>query len=205
LDEPLSNLDAELRVRMRFELSRLHRRLGTTTIHVTHDQGEAMTLADRLVVIDQVRMVQSGPPLALYQRTCHRFVAGFLGSPRMSLLPVRVEQIEGTRVTVMLGNSTRIQLSAGAAAVTEGAEVTLGIRPEHLQPGVGQPNAIKGSVALVEHLGDHALAYLEWNGNAPPLVLRLGVEVLPAVGESLWIALPAKHCHLVDREGKALL
>jgi ABC-type sugar transport system ATPase subunit len=201
LDEPLSNLDADLRLRMRFELAHLHRRLGTTMIYVTHDQVEAMTLADRLVVIDAGRVMQSGPPLELYHHPKNLFVAGFLGSPRMNLLPGRLQEIGPDRVTVVLSGGVRIPVRVAGTRAFEGAPVTLGIRPEHAGLNARGDRGIQGKVARVEHLGDHALVYLEWAEGRPPFVVRTPGSDPPRVGDMLPIRLPTEALHLFDEKG----
>jgi multiple sugar transport system ATP-binding protein len=131
-DEPLSNLDASLRVQMRVELARLHRELGTTMIYVTHDQAEAMTLGDRIVVLNQGRIEQAGPPRELYERPANQFVAGFLGTPRMNFIERTID----------------------------GEKVTIGIRAEHLAlADVSSADTVDDTVAHVEYLGDHVIVY----------------------------------------------
>nr|P18813.1 RecName: Full=Maltose/maltodextrin import ATP-binding protein MalK [Klebsiella aerogenes] len=134
LDEPLSNLDAALRVQMRIEISRLHKRLGRTMIYVTHDQVEAMTLADKIVVLDAGRVAQVGKPLELYHYPADRFVAGFIGSPKMNFLPVKVTATAIEQVQVELPNRQQVWLPVDSAHVQVGANMSLGIRPEHLLP-----------------------------------------------------------------------
>ncbi|WP_018608571.1 ABC transporter ATP-binding protein [Uliginosibacterium gangwonense] len=158
-DEPLSNLDAELRVHMRIEIARLHRELGTTTIYVTHDQVEAMTLADKIVVLRAGLVEQVGAPLELYDNPANTFVAGFIGSPRMNFFNGRVKDNDGTHCQVELADF-------GGAAVTiplkgtmpeEGKEVSLGIRPEHFHDdGDGLLNL---KLDMLEHLGGETFAY----------------------------------------------
>ncbi len=131
-DEPLSNLDADLRVRMRHELARLHKRLGSTMIYVTHDQVEAMTLADRLVVLDKGRISQVGTPLEIYARPANVFTAGFIGSPRINLLDATVIERRGDEVLLEFAGGARFA-RAGADTLRAGDQVTLGLRPEHLR------------------------------------------------------------------------
>jgi len=150
-DEPLSNLDAELRVEMRVELSRLHQRLGATMIYVTHDQVEAMTLADKIVVLRDGRIEQAGAPLELYDNPANRFVAGFIGSPAMNFLDGRAQ---GGRVALPGGLSLTL---ASAAAPPDGAAVTVGARPEHL--GLTDGDAFR--VDVIEHLGGVSYLHLE--------------------------------------------
>jgi len=202
-DEPLSNLDAELRVRMRLEFVRLHRRLGTTMVYVTHDQVEAMTLADRMVVLDAGQVVQVGRPLALYHRPCNRFVAGFIGSPRMNFLQGRLVPANVEGAMVELADGTRLQVAVDATAARSGDEVTLGIRPEHLEMvGAEGKNRLPATVSLVEQLGDHNLIHLEWRENH--LVMRTDSGTSPKVDTVLSLSLAPQHCHLFDHAGAAL-
>jgi len=201
-DEPLSNLDAALRVHMRLEFVRLHRRLGTTMVYVTHDQVEAMTLADRMVVLHAGEVEQVGKPLELYHHPRNRFVAGFIGSPQMNFLPAELLGGGATGTEVVLCDGTRLQVGVNASGRAPGEAVILGIRPEHLQlTGEGQ-NRVQATISLVEQLGDHSLIHLEWQGGA--LVLRDGSEPTLAVGVECWLCLPHEHCHLFTAEGEAL-
>ena len=156
-DEPLSNLDAALRTQMRVEMARLHATLQASIIYVTHDQAEAMTLADRIVVFNGGRIEQAGPPLELYRHPANTFVAGFLGSPRINLLAARVVAMAPQRLTLALGAAGEIELAIDAPQLHTGDTVTIGIRPEQLAT-VSQPPAGRAtlavSVQLVEHLGD---------------------------------------------------
>jgi len=156
-DEPLSNLDAELRVQMRVELSTLHKRLASTMIYVTHDQTEAMTMADRIVVLRAGRVEQAGPPLELYNRPANRFVAGFIGSPRMNFLSGRVIGGTGSAVRVAVGGLPEVTVHGVAAEAIE-EEITLGIRPEHV--GFTDHGGLPGTVDLVEHMGGESFVYL---------------------------------------------
>jgi multiple sugar transport system ATP-binding protein len=202
LDEPLSNLDAALRVRMRLEFVRLHRRLGTTMVYVTHDQVEAMTLADRMVVIDAGAVVQVGRPLELYHRPRNRFVAGFIGSPQMNFLPGQLAQGDESGVTVQLADGSRLQVAAEGSGCKVGEKVTLGIRPEHLSLEGEGDNRLQATVSLVEQLGDHTLIHLEWQ--EAHLVVRGTSEQAHEVGDRLLLGLPRQHCHLFDEAGEAL-
>src|SRR5258705_1066517 len=142
-DEPLANLDAKLRVQMRFEIQKLHRQLATTSLYVTHDQVEAMTLAQRMVVMNAGRAEQIGTPMDVYEYPATQFVAGFIGSPSMNFLPGRVE---GLRVVLEGGGA--VPIAAGRAA--EGAQVIAGIRPEHLAPTAEAQSWLGGTLELVE-------------------------------------------------------
>ncbi|MBO9170569.1 sn-glycerol-3-phosphate ABC transporter ATP-binding protein UgpC [Rhizobium sp. L245/93] len=149
-DEPLSNLDAKLRVQMRAEIKTLHQKVQTTSIYVTHDQIEAMTLADRIVVLNQGRIEQHGTPLELYRTPANLFVAGFIGSPAMNVLDGVVEGLAGEPV-VRLKDGTALRIAA-ERRVTSGQEVTIGLRPENLNPG-GKGSPLSGRTLLVEPTG----------------------------------------------------
>jgi multiple sugar transport system ATP-binding protein len=163
-DEPLSNLDAELRVQMRVELVGLHDRLGATMIYVTHDQVEAMTMADRIAVLNKGQVEQIGAPLELYRQPRNLFVAGFIGSPRMNLMPTIVRATGPMGVTVDLPGGVPILVPVSAKDITEGQQLTLGLRPEHL--GIGEAVGGAGEALLpaqtkmVEHLGGEILAHV---------------------------------------------
>jgi multiple sugar transport system ATP-binding protein len=202
LDEPLSNLDADLRARMRVELAQLHRRLGATMVYVTHDQVEAMTLADRLVLLQEGRIAQCGAPLELYQRPRSLFVARFLGGTRMNLLPARLIGTGRRETLVEVAGGVRIKAEVDSSRAGEGEPVTLGVRPEDLRPGEAR-NALSGRVGLVERLGDHALVYCNLDGVEEPLVLRCAGAPLPVPGELLRPGFPAAAGHLFDRCGNA--
>ncbi|MCH2132593.1 MAG: sn-glycerol-3-phosphate ABC transporter ATP-binding protein UgpC [Phycisphaerales bacterium] len=160
LDEPLSNLDAKLRGEMRTELRRLHRQLGATMVHVTHDQEEAMTLGDRLVVMKDGIVQQCGPPVELYREPVNRFVASFIGTPEMNFLEGVIE--EGG---VFTSGSVRIELPKGRwPSVSVGQQVTLGVRPEHLERVADSDAMFTGEAEVVEQLGDRTDVILV-NGN----------------------------------------
>ncbi|HEV7912547.1 MAG TPA: sn-glycerol-3-phosphate ABC transporter ATP-binding protein UgpC, partial [Albitalea sp.] len=170
-DEPLSNLDAALRVQMRVELSRLHQELKTTMIYVTHDQVEAMTLADRIVVLNAGRIEQVGTPLALYHRPANRFVAGFIGSPKMNFIDGQLAANGAGGALVKLGEGSTVAVAANAAALRVGAPVIVGVRPEHAiaraQAGDG---SVPAPVQLAEHLGDTTYLHLLLGGaSATPM------------------------------------
>jgi multiple sugar transport system ATP-binding protein len=196
LDEPLSNLDARLRASMRVEIARLHRQLGTTMVYVTHDQVEAMTLGQRIVVLDGGRIQQIDTPMALYRRPANRFVAGFLGSPAMNLLRGRLVREAGA--VLDLGDGLRIPL--GDADVPEsawGREVSLGVRPEHLLPADGAAS-FQPQVELVEPVGNEVFANLRHGPHA--LVARFAAEQPPEPGQPLAVAVSPRHLHLFDAE-----
>ncbi|WP_395703360.1 ABC transporter ATP-binding protein [Aquabacterium sp.] len=187
-DEPLSNLDAALRVQMRMELARLHRELGTTMVYVTHDQVEAMTLGQRIAVFDRGRLVQAGSPLDLFDRPSNRFVAGFLGSPRMNFLPLPALAAGGPRLP----------------ALPDGA-CTLGVRPEHLRPADGA-DGLRVTVDLVERLGDSDVVHATLDGGAGiGVAMRLPARAADyAPRTRLTLQPDLQRLHWFDADGRAL-
>ena len=204
-DEPLSNLDAALRQNMRVELSRLHQELGTTMIYVTHDQVEAMTLADRIVVFDGGVVQQVGTPVALYENPSNLFVAGFLGAPRINLIEGTLAAGAAQFAVVQLPVLGSVQVAADAGRGVPGGSVTLGIRPEHLQLTSGHDvNAFPARIELVEYLGDHLLAYVSVAGAKDALCLKLaGHTTRLRSGDGVFVRLPPEHCQLFDSAGAA--
>ncbi|MDQ2890428.1 MAG: sn-glycerol-3-phosphate ABC transporter ATP-binding protein UgpC [Gemmatimonadota bacterium] len=196
-DEPLSNLDAKLRAEMRRELAALHRRLGTTMIYVTHDQLEAMTLGDRIVVMNQGRVCQIGAPTAVYDSPNDIFVATFLGSPPMNLLA-------GSLVSSQAGTSFRPDAQPGAnvsvmpAKLCSRSRVIVGVRPEHLRvgPETSDPHKLSAVVELVEPLGHDQLVHLRMGDVA--LVARTDRTNAPSVEARVWLSLDAGGIHLFD-------
>jgi multiple sugar transport system ATP-binding protein len=200
LDEPLSNLDAALRVTMRSELSRLRKRLQTTMVYVTHDQVEAMTMADRLVVLNGGHVEQFGPPLEIYHRPQTLFAAGFLGSPRMNFLKGEIAAISSEGVTVKLGDGTSVLASVSGEGVKVGDAVTVGVRPEHLQVSAAE-GPRKATVQLVEDLGDHSIMHLDSTDGR----ILVKVEEPPAgEGATVSFELPADECHVFKADKRAL-
>jgi sn-glycerol 3-phosphate transport system ATP-binding protein len=193
-DEPLSNLDAKLRVQMRGEIKRLQRRLGTTSVYVTHDQSEAMTMADRLVVLRDGRAEQIGTPLDLYRRPDTLFVASFIGSPAMNILTAIVEG-EGRNARV--GASILLPLPGGGLPGKDGRPVLLGIRPEHFVIDGAAP-LMELTVELIEHLGSETLLQA-WLGETPVTVSMDGA-VVAAVGDIMPLSLDPQALHLFDPE-----
>jgi sn-glycerol 3-phosphate transport system ATP-binding protein len=191
-DEPLSNLDAKLRVQMRIEIKHLHRDIGTTSVYVTHDQVEAMTLGDRLIVMNAGRAEQIGGPLEVYERPATTFVAGFIGSPAMNMLPARLAgdasgvELDGVRLPV--------SIPIGPA----GREVTLGIRPEHVGLGQGRADAVPFKVDFVEALGADTLAHGLLGEGRLQLTVRLPGSVRVAAGDALSLVVPPERLHLFD-------
>jgi multiple sugar transport system ATP-binding protein len=202
-DEPLSNLDASLRVKMRHEFARLHDTLETTMIYVTHDQVEAMTLADRIVVLKDGIIEQTGSPNELYKYPANRFVAGFIGSPAMNVLAGSVVESRQNHTIVRLESGATIRVNAGAKGLSPGVPVTLGIRPEHLTTA-GDHNLIETEVTLVEPLGSHSYVYLKTPDAGEPLIFRGSGDFPGAKGDKVTVCLPADDCHLFVENGRSV-
>ena len=203
LDEPLSNLDAGLRVTMRAELAALHERLGTTMVYVTHDQVEAMTLSTRVVVLEKGRVSQFGSPLELFHRPANLFVAGFIGSPRMNLLPVRTTATDATRVTVSgidFAQPLTVELAARAAA---NGDLTLGIRPDQLQIGAPGDGQLAATVRLVERLGTESHVHIALADGTPLTVITNGTHPARA-HDRVGLTMPTDAVHLFTPAGDAL-
>lgn len=195
-DEPLSNLDAELRVQMRVEISKLHEQLGNTMVYVTHDQVEAMTMADKIVVLRDGRVEQVGAPLELYHNPVNQFVAGFIGSPRMNFLNAKVLE--------MNGNMAHLQLSGGETfsmtldrPVKVNDVLLMGIRPEHLLIGGIGDVTIPLNVDVVEALGGTTFAYTEYAGEDQVVVVADGSHIIPR-GKTIEVSFKLDHVHLFD-------
>ncbi|MBH9551770.1 ABC transporter ATP-binding protein [Inhella gelatinilytica] len=204
-DEPLSNLDAALRVRMRYEFAKLHDELKTTMVYVTHDQVEAMTLADRIVVLSSGKIEQVGSPLELYEHPCNLFVAGFIGSPKMNFIEGELALIKDDQVEVKLASGLRLRVRVDARRARVGEPVTLGIRPEHIRIG-GPDNLLQGTVAFVESLGGTTFAYCPFPGVEEALTCqfegRNGADRVRA-GDTLDLHFPAEAIYLFDAQGQA--
>ncbi len=202
-DEPLSNLDAALRVRMRYEFAKLHQELKTTMVYVTHDQVEAMTLADRIVVLQAGKIEQVGSPLELYDHPCNLFVAGFIGSPRMNLLTAQITSCTSQGLKLQLASGASIHCTVDGSGCAPGQQVTLGIRPEHLRPGSGE-NSIEASVTFVESLGSSTQGYCSYPGTEEELICTLDDEHGARGGDKLALLLPATACYVFSADGLAL-
>ena len=201
-DESLSNLDAALRVDMRMEIAKLHADLGATMIYVTHDQVEAMTLADKIVVLDGGVVQQVGSPIELYQRPANLFVAGFIGSPKMNFMEVTVETVEPGFITVSGKDVAPLRIPALTEGVSANNLLTIGIRPHDLSPaGSG---AIVGRVGLIERLGNETIVNLDLPSGTTFLAVLDGDQAM-RVGDSLTLAVDPAKAILFDKEGKALL
>jgi sn-glycerol 3-phosphate transport system ATP-binding protein len=201
-DEPLSNLDAKLRVQMRSELQALHQRLKTTTLYVTHDQVEAMTLAQRMLVMNAGRTEQIGAPLEVYSRPASTFVAGFIGSPPMNLIPGRIA--EGGKALASDGD-VHVRLPSPRADL-DGRNVLLGVRPEHLEGCEERDAAMRPDIDFIELLGSDSLVYghLGADKRGARVAARLHTSVVAKEG-CLPLRFAANHMHLFDPEsGKRL-
>ncbi len=198
-DEPLSNLDADLRVRMRYEFASLHRQLGTTTLYVTHDQVEAMTLADRIIVLRDGVIEQVGSPRQLYEQPANIFVAQFLGTPRMNILAATA--VEGGQAR--LADGRRIALPALAAPLAPDTPLSVGIRPEDI--AIGEvPGALPFTIGFVERLGGLATVHLQTPDGGEPIACQLRDDGSLSEGAAVAALFPPERLHLFDAAGLAL-
>ena len=200
-DEPLSNLDAELRVQMRVEIAKLHQDLGTTMIYVTHDQVEAMTLADKIVVLRAGNVEQIGSPLHLYNDPDNQFVAGFIGSPKMNFLKARVDGVEGRTATIGLvdQHDTRLTMPIDDAPAP-GTSVRLGIRPEHVAMANGADFRIELQAEVTEQLGGESYIYAHAASGEPLVVQQQGYSPVKS-GEKVAFTFDAESAFLFTQEG----
>ncbi|WP_355660444.1 ABC transporter ATP-binding protein [Halomonas salifodinae] len=202
-DEPLSNLDASLRVQMRNEIARLHHRLGSTMIYVTHDQVEAMTLADKIVVLNAGRVEQVGSPHELYQRPATKFVAGFIGSPTMNFLPATLVAGGPEGCRVHSPGLHELALPQDTTDHAAGAALTLGVRPEHLRlTEASGDNAFE--IVNVEYLGNEVYVYLEPKAGETLLIHRSEAPSPWRVGQRVALVPDPEHVHLFDDQDRAL-
>jgi multiple sugar transport system ATP-binding protein len=201
-DEPLSNLDAELRVKMRGELVALHQRLKSTMVYVTHDQVEAMTMADQIVVLRDGVVEQTGQPIELYARPHNQFVAGFLGAPQMNFLPVTVISgaAEGPMVAID-GTNANVTLPARDRGLEQGGRATLGLRPEHLTFDVAGP--LSATVEVVEVLGAESIVHAKLSTGVPMTVSLRGIFGA-RIGDVVRLGFDSRFAHLFDVTGHAL-
>jgi multiple sugar transport system ATP-binding protein len=201
-DEPLSNLDAKLRVQMRLELAKLHAELGTTMIYVTHDQTEAMTLADKIVVLDKGIISQVGSPLELYNTPANKFVAAFIGSPGMNFFDVDIAAMNGRMASLVLpgGRTAEVGISTSAGA----GSAELGVRPEHL--AIVDPNdphaAFAGAISIIEHLGNSTILYVDTP--AGQLIVEGEGNLDAKSGQAVGLRLNEGHARLFGEAGTAL-
>jgi len=208
MDEPLSNLDAKLRVQMRAEISRLHQRLGTTTLYVTHDQTEAITMADRVAVMRDGRLQQLDGPAALYDDPVNLFVAGFIGSPAMNVVTASLTTADG-RVIAAFGEHRLVvpesvlnRRPGARPVIAGGGEVALGIRPEDIEdaefvPGAGPDELLEVTVDLAEPLGAETIAHFDVTPNSP-FTARLSPRTSVRAGRRVKLAVDVERLHLFD-------
>ncbi|MBV9521931.1 MAG: sn-glycerol-3-phosphate ABC transporter ATP-binding protein UgpC [Alphaproteobacteria bacterium] len=208
-DEPLSNLDAKLRVQMRTEIKKVHQKVKTTTVYVTHDQVEAMTLADRVVVMNAGRIEQVGAPNELYHNPRTKFVAGFIGSPAMNFLPCRLEE-SGAALMVRLTDTIALPVPAarvGAYRPHAGKELVLGLRPEHITEAHAQrePDTAEFSLPIdvVEPMGMETMVYFTINGTET--CARVSPDAPAAPGQAMRLAADLRHMHLIDPQSNLVI
>ena len=203
-DEPLSNLDAALRVQMRIEISKLHQDLKSTMIYVTHDQVEAMTMADKIVVLSAGRIEQVGSPLELYHRPNNLFVAGFIGSPKMNFIKGKAKA-SGKSAEVRLSDGTSIAVPLGKAVLNGEQDVTLGIRPEHVQLAAPKAKAdCTTRLKLAEYLGSETMFYTSMADGTEVAIKADGLAKAEN-GQDMRVQFPPEACHLFDASGIALI
>jgi multiple sugar transport system ATP-binding protein len=201
-DEPLSNLDADLRAQMRVEIARLHDELNVTMVYVTHDQVEAMTLADRIVILNQGRIEQHGAPLDLYERPANRFVAGFLGQPKMNFVPV-VAAPAGDRIDLRLGSSGAVIASRPSSmGIAADDKLELGIRPDAIT--IVESGGLPARVTLVERLGGSSLLHAQADGLSSLLTVELPGTYTAAPGTAVQLSMAAPHVHIFDPTGRTI-
>jgi multiple sugar transport system ATP-binding protein len=207
LDEPLSNLDAQLRIAMRAELQKIHRGLEVTMIHVTHDQEEAMSVSQRIALINNGQVEQQGTPQELYRNPMNVFVARFVGAPSINILPCRVlREAECWRI---VGSSFSMTISSGGfspARDTDLNKVLVGIRPEDLTlADQASPNVLSGEVSVVERLGKEAVIYVA-TGGREEIIVRTVTDEVPGVGERIYVTVKETDLYFFDgQSGRALL
>ena len=197
-DEPLSNLDAALRVDMRLEIGKLHKDLGATMIYVTHDQVEAMTLADKIVVLRAGEVMQVGTPLELYHNPANQFVAGFLGSPKMNFLDVEVKEAGNGAVTVASPALEPVRIPHAVGRFAAGGRAVLGVRPQFLHPGAAADRGhLHGRVALVERLGTETVVNLELTSGGRIVVALDGDQAFD-LGAEMLLGFEPDKAHLFE-------
>ncbi|MBB5519808.1 ABC transporter ATP-binding protein [Amphiplicatus metriothermophilus] len=199
-DEPLSNLDAALRSRTRIELAQLHRRLASTMIFVTHDQVEAMTLADRIVVLNERRIEQIGSPMEIYERPATRFVATFAGSPRMNILSANVSPDDNGDARVSIPGVCSFQSAIPFLSLPQRGDFFVGLRPEHVRIAACDGAELRGEIQLVERLGERTLAHVKLPNGEVIVAEDVGASRIDA-GEACGLKICAEAAHLFDGDG----
>ncbi|WP_226781675.1 ABC transporter ATP-binding protein [Oceaniglobus trochenteri] len=201
-DEPLSNLDAELRVTMRVELAKLHRQIGATMIYVTHDQTEALTLADKIVVLRAGAIEQAGTPMELYLDPANAFVAGFIGSPQMNFIPVKATA-QGGGLRLSGAEIDRLDVVPQGDGWSKDMTLDLGVRPEHLQVGSGFPVQFEITVEVVENLGGTRYVYGS-TASGQQVIAETRDDTIPRPGDRLTVGFDPERARFFDREGRRL-
>ncbi len=200
-DEPLSNLDAALRVATRIEIAKLGEQMADTTmIYVTHDQVEAMTLADRIVVLNAGRVEQVGAPLELYENPANLFVARFIGSPAMNIIPAKITA-SGVRTSIELIGGKTLSVDIASNESEKGKSASFGVRPEDLAVATGDEYLFEGKVSIVEALGEVTLLYLEAPDGQEPIIVKIPGIAEVKKGQLLRFSAPSQKLHLFDGEG----
>lgn len=208
-DEPLSNLDVALRVQMRQEIARLHRRLKTTSIYVTHDQVEAMTLADQIVVLSPLaqdaatNLEQVGKPLELYHHPANLFVAGFIGSPKMNFFDGVIAKSGEQETHVRLTTGETLKACVDTSKADPGSRVVLGIRPEHTLAETDSGNAVDGRIEALERLGAESFIYMNHDTIREHFIVRVEDSLRREEGSKIRVELSPEHCYLFDANGTA--
>ena len=197
-DEPLSNLDAALRINTRVEIAKLHKMLKATIVYVTHDQVEAMTLADKIVVMNKGRIEQTGKPLDLYYKPANLFVAGFIGSPAMNFLSATVKK--GGALTLADGQELKVKLPASCKS---GDAVTLGCRPEHMTLDSSSALKLKGTIDIIERLGESGFAHVRLPAGQT-IIAEVRGDPGTSSGKATSVSLDAGHIHIFDTQGQRL-
>jgi multiple sugar transport system ATP-binding protein len=203
-DEPLSNLDAMLRVQMRVEIAKLHKDLSATMIYVTHDQVEAMTLADKIVVLDHGVISQIGAPMELYLQPENKFVASFIGSPTMNFVPAELRSAEGETAALDLSGGGKMTVRTRKGPAKKNGALELGIRPEHVGLGAaGAANAsLPGTIQIIEHLGNATIMYVDTP--AGQIVVQDDGDVKARTGENVGVIFDPARCHVFASNGQVL-
>ncbi len=202
-DEPLSNLDALLRVQMRLELAKLHKELKSTMIYVTHDQVEAMTLATKIVVLDNGRISQVGTPLELYHSPANKFVASFIGSPAMNFFNSKIINVSAKSMDIQLGSTRQIKLNCSGTDLKNGDDIEIGIRPEHITIAESSNRVdISGAISIVEQLGNSTVLYVD--SEIGQVIVECGGDTNLEIGSAIGLNFDIKKVHAFNTGGQVL-
>ncbi len=202
-DEPLSNLDALLRVQMRLELAKLHKELKSTMIYVTHDQVEAMTLATKIVVLDNGRISQVGTPLELYHSPANKFVASFIGSPAMNFFNSKIINVSAKSMDIQLGSTRQIKLNCSGTDLKNGDDIEIGIRPEHITIAESSKRVdISGAISIVEQLGNSTVLYVD--SEIGQVIVECGGDTNREIGSAIGLNFDIKKVHAFNTGGQVL-